>query len=73
MYKIIRQWIMQHIVYKSMKKRLDRKLIELGGFRGEANELYGLMWDHACCGWFSEEQKQELLQAVPYRGPKAPR
>ena len=65
-------WIMRNIMYKPMKKHLDKKLVELGGFRGEANDLYGLMWHLACSGVFTEEQKEDLRQAVPYRGPKRP-
>lgn len=66
------KWIMRNIMYKPMKKQLDKKLIEMGGFRGEANDLYNIMWHFACSGLFTEEQKQELRQAVPYRGPKRP-
>lgn len=66
------KWIMRHILYKPMKKHLDRKLIEQGGFRGEANDLYCIMWHLALTGVFTEEQKEDLRQAVPYRGPKRP-
>lgn len=55
-----------------MKKQLDKKLIEMGGFRGEANDLHNIMWHFACSGLFTEKQKQELRQAVPYRGTKRP-
>ena len=64
------KWIMRHILYKPMKKQLDRKLIEQGGFRGEANDLYNIMWHFALTGVFTEEQKEELRQVVPYTGPR---
>ena len=65
-------WIMRNIMYKPMKKHLDKKLVELGGFRGEANELYGFMRMLVKAGYFTEAQAEDLRQAVPYRGPKAP-
>jgi len=66
------KWIMRNIMYKPMKKQLDKKLIDLGGFKGAANELYGFMWMLAKAGYFTEAQAEDLRQAVPYRGPKAP-
>ena len=61
------KWIMRNIMYKPMRNQLDKKLIKMGGLRGEANDLYNIMWFFACSGLFTEEQKQDLRQAVPYR------
>lgn len=66
------KWFTKHIMYKPLKRKLDQLLVELGGFRGEANELYGFMWMLVKAGYFTEAQAEDLRQAVPYRGPKRP-
>lgn len=66
------KWFTKQIMYKPLKRKLDRKLIELGGFRGEANTLYGFMWMLVKAGYFTEAQAEDLRKAVPCRGPKNP-
>ena len=54
------KWITQRTLYKPMKWLLRKKLIECGGYHGQANDLYFIMQGFARAGLFTEEQAQDL-------------